>query len=346
MAIIKEPVMGTPSHAETEIEILVVMDPIEGLTPGHDTSVAIIEAAQERGHRVWVTTASELSVDNGVALTRCRSVELRPCRLDQGRWVAQADWYVEGESGSRSVNGFDVVLMRTDPPVDNAYLRATYVLDFVDKTRTVLVNDPAGLRNVNEKVFSLRLPHLGPATLVTADMDDILERVEQWGRAVLKPTDAMAGRGVLILNHGDPNLISILEITTSRGRDMVVVQQWVDAVVDGDRRIIVLDGQALGSVRRVACDTDFRCNMATGAVTVADRVTDDDRRICDELAPHLKREGIVFAGIDVIGGYLTEVNVTSPTGIREIDALSGTRLADDFVQWVESACAARLPAGV
>ncbi len=334
-----------PSPPSMPLDVLVVADPVPGLNPAHDTTIAIVEAAQRNGHRVWVTTASELSVDEGRAKAMCRSLRVLPCRLDQGRWVAPADWYHLGESEERLLDEFAVVMMRTDPPVDQVYLRATYVLDMVDTSRTLVMNAPAGLRNVNEKFFSMQVPHLGPPTLITASIPSVLERVEAWGRAVLKPTDAMAGRGILILAHGDPNLVSILEQATNRGRDLVVVQQWIDGVVDGDRRIIVLDGEALGSVRRVACDTDFRCNMATGAVTVADEVTEADRALCAELAPLLRTNGIAFAGIDVIGGMLTEVNVTSPTGVREIDALSGTRLAVEIVEWIEQSVASLQVAG-
>ncbi|WP_082573968.1 MULTISPECIES: glutathione synthase [unclassified Nocardioides] len=335
-----------PSRASAPLDVLVVADPVPDLNPAHDTTVAIIEAAQLQGHRVWVTTASDLSVDAGRPLARCQALQVRACRLDQGRWVAPTDWFQLGEVEHCSLDDFQVVMMRTDPPVDQVYLRATYVLDLADPARTLVMNEPAGLRNVNEKFFSLQTPHLGPPTLITASISTVLERVETWGRAVLKPTDAMAGRGIMILAHGDPNLVSLLEQATGRGRDLVVVQQWIEGVVDGDRRIIVLDGRPLGSVRRVACGTDFRCNMATGAVTVADEVTDDDRRICAELAPLLRRNGIVFAGIDVIGGLLTEVNVTSPTGVREIDALSGTNLSAEIVEWMESAVARRQAAGV
>lgn len=334
-----------PLRASAPLDVLVVADPVPSLNPEHDTTVAIVEAAQLQGHRVWVTTASDLSVDEGRPVARCRSLQVRASRLDQGRWVAPADWFQFGATEDRTLDSFQAVMMRTDPPVDQVYLRATYVLDLADPARTLVMNEPAGLRNVNEKFFSLQTPHLGPPTLITASIATVLERVETWGRAVLKPTDAMAGRGIMILAHGDPNLVSLLEQATGRGRDLVVVQQWVEGVVDGDRRIIVLDGRPLGSVRRVACGTDFRCNMATGAVTVADGVTDADRRICAELAPLLRRNGIVLAGIDVIGGLLTEVNVTSPTGVREIDALSGTNLAAEIVEWMEHAVARRQAAG-
>ncbi len=325
---------GEPNSS---LSVLVIADPVAALNPGHDTSVALIESAQARGHKVWTTVASELSSDAGVAFSTCRRTRVVPCRLEQGRWVAPDEWFTEGEDERLPVGGFDVVLMRTDPPVDAVYLRATYILDLVDTSRTLLVNDPSGLRNLNEKLFATKFPELGPETLVTASIDEVVDRVQVWGQAVLKPTDAMGGRGILILRDGDPNLVSILEMATGRGRDLVVVQRWIEGVIDGDRRVIVLDGRPIGSVRRVACDTDFRCNMATGAVTVSDTVTAVDEKICAALAPDLRRHGIVFAGIDVIGDLLTEVNVTSPTGVREIDALTGSDLATDIVSWIETA---------
>lgn len=317
------------------LKILLVVDPLTDLNPAHDTSVAIMEAAQRRGHEVYVTTAPTLFVDDAAAVGLCQRVVVDPCVLDKGRWVAATDWYEAGTPKSTRLDEFDAVFMRTDPPFDAAYLSATYVLDFVDSTKTMLVNSPAGLRNANEKLFGLRVPELGPPTLISADADTIMDRVRAWGKAVLKPTDAMAGRGILVLEPSDPNMCSILESATDRGTTRVVVQQWIDEVIAGDRRVIVVDGEPVGAVRRVACGDDFRCNMAAGAVTVADTVNDDDRRICRALAPHLRAQGLFFVGIDVIGGLLTEVNVTSPTCIREIDALSGTDLAGDLLATLE-----------
>lgn len=327
-----------------QLDVLLIIDPIEGLQPGHDSSVAIMEAAQARGHGVSITTVRELGVDGAAAFARCAPVTVEPAELEHGRWVTVDDWYRLGDAMPRNLNEFDVVMMRADPPVDDAYLRATFILDFVDPAATLLINSPAGLRNANEKLFGMRVPQIGPATLLTADKDVIIERVRDWGKAVLKPTDAMAGRGVLVLDPADVNLHSILEGATERGRNQVVVQQWVDGVIDGDRRIILVDGNPVGSVRRVALGDDFRCNMAAGAATVRDRIEDGDRALCRALAPHLKRHGLVFVGIDVIGGALTEVNVTSPTGIREIDALSGTDIAGDLIAWAEEASASRMEA--
>lgn len=328
-------IRGAEERVDNVLRILLVIDPLDSLTPAHDTSVAIMEAAQKRGHEVYTTTAPTLMVDGSTAVASCTRVVVEPSVLERGRWISPAEWYRADPPVVTRLDEFDAVFMRTDPPFDAAYLSATYVLDLVDPTRTLMVNSPLGLRNANEKLFGLRVPELGPPTLISADSGSIIERVRTWGKAVLKPIDAMAGRGILVLEPNDPNLCSILETATARGTTRVVVQRWIDEVISGDRRVIVVDGEPVGAVRRVACGDDFRCNMAAGAVTVADSVNDDDRRICAALAPHLRANGLIFVGIDVIGGLLTEVNVTSPTCIREIDALSGTDLAGDLVSWVE-----------
>ncbi len=332
----------SPGGLNRPLDLLFVIDPIETLQAGHDTSVALMEAAQSRGHRVSITSVPELGIDGAEAFATCRPLTVTPAVLDQGRWIAAESWFLSGPDQERDVDEFDAVFMRTDPPVDDDYLRATFILDLVDPHSTLMVNSPAGLRNANEKLFGLRVPELGPPTFLSADVSAIVDRVRHWGRAVLKPTDAMGGRGVLVLDPADVNLHSIVEGATDRGRTHVVVQQWIDGAVDGDRRIIVLDGVPVGSVRRVALGDDFRCNMAAGAVTIADEITAADRTLCAALAPHLEEHGIVFAGIDVIGGRLTEVNVTSPTGVREIDALSGSALASDIIAWVESAAVKRV----
>jgi glutathione synthase len=230
----------------------------------------------------------------------------------------------------------DVVTMRTDPPFDADYLRATYLLDRVDARRVVMVNSPTGLREANEKLFVLRFPDLVPDTLVTADIGEAVATVRDWRKAVLKPTDGMAGRGILRLCPDDLNLHSILETATGRGRRHIVVQRWVpEAAAQGDRRVIVLDGEPIGAVRRATAPGEFRCNMAAGAAVVADEVMAVDKHICAVLAPELVRLGLRFTGIDVIGDRLTEINVTSPTGLREIDALSGTRLPDLVIDYLE-----------
>ena len=323
------------------LTIVVVADPLDALIPAHDTTVAIMEAAQARGHRIMVTTIDALSVRDGHAAARCRAVDITPARLGDGRWTAPSPWYRAGPPLDVCLDQADVLLMRTDPPVDTRYLRATYLLDCVDPRRTLLINDPRGLREANEKLFTLRFAGLVPDTLVSASLAELAGAVRCWGRAVLKPTDAMAGRGILMLRPDDVNLRSALEISTDRGRNQVILQRWVPAAADGDRRVIVLDGEPVGGIRRVAVAGEFRCNMAAGAAVLADSIGARDKEICDALRPELARLGIVLAGIDVIGDYLTEVNVTSPTGVREIDALCGAGLARLIVEHIEQRCRGR-----
>lgn len=328
------------------LSVLVIADPIAGLRPAHDSTVSLVEAAQERGHRVLFTTIEGLHVHRYRAYARCHPLTVEPARLEAGEWVCREDWWRGGADLDVRLDDVDVVLMRTDPPVDRAYLRATFLLDQVDTSRVVLVNSPVGLREANEKLFTLRFGDVAPETVVTADAAEIIAATREWGRAVLKPTDGMAGRGIMLLNPDDPNLASIIESGTGRGRHHVVVQRYLPAAESGDRRIIVFDGEPLGAVRRLAPPGEFRCNMAVGATTVADRVDDDDRTICHRLSAELARLGILFTGLDVIGGRLTEINVTSPTGLREIEAHSGERISEKIIVRLEDLAARLRSAGM
>lgn len=325
------------------LTLVAVADPVPTLMPAHDTTVAIIEAAQRRGHRILVTTTAKLSVSGGRARACCQPIEVTPARLADGRWQAPANWWRAGPAEDIILDRADAVLMRTDPPVDDMYLRATYLLDYVDPRHTVLINAPRGLREANEKLFTLRFPELVPDTLVSADLQELTATVGDWGKAVLKPTDAMGGRGILLLRSDDVNLRSALEISTGRGRCQVILQRWVPAAADGDRRVMVLDGEPVGAIRRVAGTGEFRCNMTAGAAVLADSVSARDKEICAVLRPELAALGIVLVGIDVIGDHLTEVNVTSPTGVREIDAICGTNLAELIVEHIEQRCGAPRP---
>jgi glutathione synthase len=231
---------------------------------------------------------------------------------------------------------FGSVSMRTDPPVDESYMRATYLLDLVDPRRTVVVNRPAGLRHANEKLYGLRFRRHMPETIVTASRADLVAFTHLHGTAVVKPTGAMGGRGIMLLRDGDPNLPSILDTVTERGRVQVMAQRFLTEVDAGDRRVIVLDGEPAGSVIRLASGLDFRCNMATGGTVKPDEIDDEVTAILDDIGPDLRRDGLWFVGLDIIGGRITEVNVTSPTGLREIHRLSGLDLADRYVEMTEN----------
>jgi len=316
------------------MKLAFIIDPIHRLDPGHDTSVALMEAAQQMGHDVWVTEASHLSVLHSKAWATLERVHLTPVQLVEGRWVVQQPWYELADRTLQPLEAMDAVFMRTDPPVNIAYLYATYILDYIDPAKTLVINSPHGLRAANEKMYALQFTGAIPETIVSAEKQVIRQFTEEKGAAILKPLGGKAGEGILFLEPSDRNINSIVELSTLQGHIPVMVQTYLPAAKDGDKRIILLNGEPIGAVNRIPTGKEFRGNMAVGGRVAETEITDRDREICSELAPTLRRDGLIFVGIDVIGGYLTEVNVTSPTGIREIDRLSSSRLAYQVIEWV------------
>jgi glutathione synthase len=314
------------------VKLAFIIDPIERLDPSHDTSVAFMEAAQELGHEVWITQIDRLSVVGEKAWAFLQPLELKPVQLIDGLWVAVQDWYSLGSIQLQPLEEMDVVFMRKDPPVSVAYLYATYLLDYVDPTKTQVINAPRGLRTANEKMYALQFTEAIPETIVSQDKEIIRQFTENKGAAVLKPLGGKAGEGVLFLDPGDRNLNSLIEISTEQGRTPVMVQVYLPAAKQGDKRIILFNGKPIGTLNRIPTGSEFRGNMATGGRVARSSLTEQERSICAQLAPTLQRDGLIFVGIDVIGGYLTEVNVTSPTGIREIDRLDGTRLGHEVIK--------------
>lgn len=312
-----------------------IIDPISKLDPGHDTSVALMESAVARGHEVWVTQAQELSVVNSQAWALLAQVKLTPAQLVEGRWVVSESWYAISDAILRSLEDMDAVFMRTDPPVTVPYLYATYILDYINPDKTLVINSPKGIRAANEKMYALQFKDVIPETIVSQDKSVIRKFVEQKGAAVLKPLGGKAGEGILFLEPSDRNFNSLVEISTKQGREPVMVQTYLPAAKDGDKRIILLNGTAIGAVNRIPTGSEFRGNMAVGGRVAATEITPQDQKICDAVGPKLQEDGLYFVGIDVIGGYLTEVNVTSPTGIREIDRLNNTHLGEEVIKWVE-----------
>ncbi|MBD2338394.1 glutathione synthase [Calothrix sp. FACHB-156] len=319
------------------MKLAFIIDPIHQLDPCHDTSVAMMEAAQILGHEVWITQANLLSVVEGKAWAILQRVELIPVELVDGRYFAANPWYKlsTGQRAFACLETMDAVLMRTDPPVNDAYLFATYVLDYIDQNKTLVINSPNGIRGANEKMYALQFTNVIPETIVSADKQVIREFVEAKGAAVLKPLGNKAGEGILFLQSGDRNFNSIVELSTFQGRVPVMVQTYLPEAKEGDKRIILLNGEPIGALNRLSSGSDFRNNMAAGGTVAQTTITSREQEICTQVAEKLRQDGLIFVGIDVIGGYLTEVNVTSPTGIREIDRLDNTNLGRDVIQWIE-----------
>lgn len=316
------------------MKLAFIIDPIEQLDPTHDSSVAMMEAAQNMGCEVWITQANKLSVVNGQAWAILEPVRLTPVELDNGRWMAAAQWYQVGDRVLQPLEYMDAVFMRTDPPVTVPYLYATYILDYINPAKTLVVNAPRGLRAANEKMYALQFKEAIPETIVSADKLVIRQFLEEKGAAVLKPLGGKAGEGILFLDPSDRNFNSLVEISTFQGKFPVMVQTYLPAAKEGDKRIILLNGEPIGAVNRIPTGKEFRGNMAVGGRVAQTEITQREREICAQLAPTLQQDGLIFVGIDVIGGYLTEVNVTSPTGIREIDRLEGTKLGEQVVELV------------
>lgn len=318
------------------MKLAFIIDPIDRLDPTHDTSVALMEAAQQMGHEVWITVANSLTVIASQAWATVTSVQLVPVTLGENRWITVPEWFSIGKSEFLPLETFDVVWMRTDPPVNTAYLYATYILDYVDPAKTRVVNAPAGVRSANEKMYALQFLKSIPETIVTQNKQIIQEFIDQKGAAVMKPLGGKAGEGILFLEKGDRNFNSLVEISTLQGTLPIMVQTYLPEAKAGDKRVILLNGDPIGAVNRVPTGNEFRGNMAVGGRADAVEITPRDREIAAELAPALRRDGLIFVGMDVIGGFLTEVNVTSPTGIREIDRLSQVTIAKTVMTWLES----------
>jgi len=317
------------------VKFAFIIDPIYTLDPGHDTSVALMEAAQARGHEVWITQIDYLSVVASQARAKMQQVNLTPVELVDQHWVAPDPWFSLGDRQFCALETMDVVWMRVDPPVTVPYLYATYILDYVDPSKTLVLNAPRGLRAANEKIYALQFTEVIPETIVSQEKTMIRKFIEAEGAGVLKPLGGKGGEGILFLQAGDRNFNSMVEMSTLQGQLPVMVQAFLPEAKDGDKRVILLQGEPIGVVNRIPTGQEFRGNMAVGGKVAPATLTERDRLISKVLAPTLERDGLYFVGIDVIGGYLTEVNVTSPTCIREIDRLNQVCLADQVTQWIE-----------
>jgi glutathione synthase len=305
---------------------LFIVDPLPGLNPDADTSVVFMREAARRGHSLATCGVGDVSIGaGGMAHARFVETVLRDAR----------DFYSLGAEGSGPLGDFDVVWMRKDPPYDLNYFFATHLLDLVPKS-TLVVNAPRGLREVTEKLFILRFADLCPESLVSRNIAELLAfRDKLGGEMVIKPLDGCGGEGVFHLTKDDRNVRTILETGTRHGSVYQLAQRYIPEVRNGDKRIILCEGEPLGAVLRVPQHWETRANFHVGGTAAKTTLSAREREICARLAPALREHGILFAGIDVIGDWLTEVNVTSPTGIQEINRLDGVCLERRVLDAVE-----------
>ncbi|PSC04938.1 glutathione synthase [Alsobacter soli] len=307
------------------LTVAVQMDPIERINTAGDSTFALMLEAQARGHRLFYYTPDKLSMRDGVVTAPMQPVEVRDVK---------GDHFTLGEMERRNVADMDVLLLRQDPPFDLAYITTTHLLERVHP-RTLVVNNPIHVRNAPEKIFVTEFPQLMPPTLITRDMDAINAFREEHGDIVMKPLYGNGGAAVFKVGRKDPNFGSLFDLFSVTFREPWVVQRFLPQVSEGDKRIILVDGVALGAVNRVPAENDIRSNMVRGGAAETTMLSDREREICDTIGPRLREMGLMFVGIDVIAGNLTEINVTSPTGIRAIKRLGGPDLAVSIWETIE-----------
>jgi glutathione synthase len=316
--------------AARTLRLLYVSDPPARFLVDKDTTFAFMLEGARRGHEQYHCGVADLFLDAA-----------RPHAQARRLGVQAGETPSLSESRTGPLEWFDAVFMRKDPPFDLAYFFATHLLGLVDRRTTFVLNDPRGLREANEKLYALHFPDLIPESLVSADPSRLKTFMETLGgEMIVKPLDGCGGAGVFHVHRGDRNLNAILELSTAEGTRLVMAQRYLPAVRDGDKRLIVLDGRPLGAVLRIPREDEHRGNIHVGGRVARAAVEARDREICARMAPRLHADGLWFVGLDVIGGRVTEVNVTSPTGVQEIDRLDGVRLEAEVLDFVEARAAA------
>ena len=311
----------------TPLRIAWLTDPLRSIRPAKDSTVAMMLAAQARGHQLFQADAMALTLSPGAPAARWTELRVK----DQ-----DPDWFEAGAERVLALSTFDVLMLRRDPPVDADFLADTLWASLADGGKPLLVNAAQALRDCNEKLFALAFPQCCPETFVAREAAALKRFVSELGECVLKPLDGMAGRSIFRTRPDDPNLNVILETLTANGRHFVMAQRFLPEIIRGDKRILMVDGEPVPfALARVPQGGDFRANLARGGRGSAQALSARDRWIAAEVGPELRRRGLLFVGLDVIGDYLTEINVTSPTGIRDIDRQAGTRIGDQLFAAIE-----------
>jgi glutathione synthase len=312
----------------------VVMDPIADIKYAKDSTLAMLLAAQARGFELIYMEQSDLSLRDGKALARTRPLTVR---------ADPAAWFTLGEPRTAALETLDCILMRKDPPFDMEYIYTTYILDRAETAGVLVVNRPQGLRDMNEKVYTAWFPQCCAPTLITRDMADMQAFLQEHGKIVCKPLHGMGGRSIFVVERNDKNMNVVFETLTEYGERFAIVQRYLPEIVEsGDSRVLVIDGEPVShALARIPSATDNRGNLAAGAKGVARPLNDRDRWLAGQIGPALAAKGMIFVGLDVIGGFVTEINVTSPTGIRELDKQCNLNIGDQLMAAIERRLAAR-----
>ena len=304
-----------------------VMDPLESVNVNADTTFALMFGAQERGHEVFFIAPESLLARGNQGYATVFPVQLRR---------EQGSHFSFGEPEEVNLAIFDCLWMRKDPPFDETYLYEVGILELAEEEGTLVMNRPQGLRAANEKLYALHFPGAIPATMVSSQGSKIKEFMRAHeGKCVLKPLSGHGGEGIFVLEEGDRNLNTMIELSTHNGKRLVMCQEYLREAREGDKRIIMLDGKPLGAILRVPLEEEHRSNIHVGGTVEKTSLTEREKEICAQVGPRLVQDGLYFVGLDVIGGRLTEVNVTSPTGIQEMSRLDGVDGSGKVIEWIE-----------
>ncbi|WP_419812070.1 glutathione synthase [Bacterioplanoides sp.] len=305
------------------IKLAVVMDPISQIAFKKDTSLALLNAAQERDCELWYMEQSDLYIENGIAMGRMAplTVEMNPEK-----------WYELGQYQHRPLSELNIILMRKDPPFDSEFIYSTYILERAEEAGVLIANKPQSLRDCNEKVFATAFPDLMTPTLVSRSAELLKKFHKDHGDVIFKPLDGMGGSSIFRLKQDDPNVSVIIETLTNHGQQQIMAQRFIPEIVDGDKRILMIDGEPVPyTLARIPAKGETRGNIAAGGTGVTQPLSDENRAIAEKVGPILKEKGLYFVGLDVIGNSLTEINVTSPTCVREISRDSGIDVAGQLI---------------
>ena len=314
--------------ATNPLKLGIIMDPIGSITPYKDSSLAMLLEAGRRAAEIHYFEQKDVRLLSGKALGQSTLLDVRD---------DNDDWYTLGERQDIALGDLDTILMRKDPPFDMEYVYTTYILDRAEQDGALIVNAPQALRDMNEKAYTAWFPELTPTTLITRSMGDMKAFLAEHGHVVAKPLDGMGGRSIFVVQKGDKNANVVFETLTDYGTKFAMAQVFIPEIKAGDKRILLINGEPISyALARIPSDEDNRGNMVAGAAAVGQEMSMRDYEICEQVGPVLRDAGVIFAGIDVIGDYLTEVNVTSPTGIRELDKQFNLNIAGNLFDAIES----------